>query len=75
MVKGSWGNFSFYHPDPWGAANVGTQKIATEHIAEGDNKDKAVETWIFNFLCSHPNLSSPRMLNNSLQQQQHLVWG
>lgn len=65
MVKGGWSNFSFYHSDAWCTANVGTQKVATEHITEGDNKDKSVETRIFNFQRSFPDLPSPWMLNNS----------
>lgn len=47
MVKGSWGNISFYHSDAWVAANVGAQKVTTEHVTEKDNRDKSVQTPIF----------------------------
>lgn len=40
MVERGRRDFSLHHPDPWDAANVATQEVAAEHVAEGDDKDK-----------------------------------
>lgn len=32
VVEGSWGDVTFHYSDPWGAASVGAQQIATEHV-------------------------------------------
>lgn len=39
MVEGGRRDFSLHRPDPRGAADVATQEVAAEHVAEGDDKD------------------------------------
>lgn len=39
MVEGGRGNITFHYSDAWAAANVGTQKITAEHIAEKDERE------------------------------------
>lgn len=39
MVEGGRRDFALHHPDPRGAADVATQQVAAEHVAEGDDKE------------------------------------
>lgn len=50
MVEGGWGDFSFHNADAWVAANVGTEKVTAEHIAEKHHREKSVQNPIVHFI-------------------------